>query len=134
MIIYTSGTTGTPKGVVHTHGSLEAMMTSMEEAWQWTDQDQILNILPLHHVHGIMNVLNTALWCGAQCHMIPKYDNRKVWDILLDDKDGIDLTLFMAVPSVYKKLIDYHDECDILNGKRWVEYKDEKKLKAAKLK
>jgi len=66
--------------------------------------------------------------------MIPKYDNRKVWDILLDDKDGIDLTLFMAVPSVYKKLIDYHDECDILNGKRWVEYKDEKKLKAAKLK
>jgi len=24
MIIYTSGTTGNPKGVVHTHGSLEA--------------------------------------------------------------------------------------------------------------
>ena len=41
--------------------------------------------------------------------MIPKYDNRKVWDILLDDHDGIDLTVFMAVPTIYKKMIDYYD-------------------------
>jgi long-subunit acyl-CoA synthetase (AMP-forming) len=26
MLIYTSGTTGNPKGAIHTHGSLEAMM------------------------------------------------------------------------------------------------------------
>jgi malonyl-CoA/methylmalonyl-CoA synthetase len=65
MIVYTSGTTGNPKGVVHTHGSLEAMMIQMEETWGWTKDDHIMNVLPLHHVHGIMNVLNTSLWSGA---------------------------------------------------------------------
>ena len=65
MIIYTSGTTGNPKGVVHTHGSLQSMMISMEEAWGWNQNDHIANILPLHHVHGIMNVMNTSLWSGA---------------------------------------------------------------------
>lgn len=113
MIIYTSGTTGNPKGVVHTHGSLEAMMKSMEECWQWSEEDHIVNVLPLHHVHGIMNVMNTALWSGAQCTMIPKYDNRKVWEILLDDKDGLDPTLLMAVPTIYKKMIDYYDQNDM---------------------
>ena len=109
MLTYTSGTTGNPKGAVHTHGSLEAMMTSMTEAWQWTEHDHICNTLPLHHVHGIMNVLNTALWSGAHCTMIPKFDNRTVWDILLDDEDGIDFTLFMAVPTIYNKLIEYYE-------------------------
>lgn len=33
MIIYTSGTTGSPKGVVHTHGGLEAYMQYMQESW-----------------------------------------------------------------------------------------------------
>ena len=42
--------------------------------------------------------------------MIPKYDSRKVWDILLDDKNAIDLTLLMAVPTIYKKMIDYYDQ------------------------
>ena len=110
MIVYTSGTTGQPKGVVHTHGSLEAMLVSMEEAWQWTKEDHIFNTLPLHHIHGIMNILNTSLWSGAQCTMIPKLDDRSIWDILLDDEDGLDFTLFMAVPTVYNKLIDHYDQ------------------------
>ena len=112
MIIYTSGTTGKPKGTVHTHGSIEAMCEAMQTTWGWTENDHILNILPLHHVHGIMNIMNTSLWSGAQCTFQPKFNAEEVWKALLYEgpQDEDKLNLFMAVPTVYNKLIEYYDK------------------------
>ena len=56
LIIYTSGTTGKPKGAVHLHRNLLAQIQCLVDAWEWNDQDKILNALPLHHVHGLVNV------------------------------------------------------------------------------
>jgi len=58
MIIYTSGTTGKPKGVVTTHQNIEAQILSLVTSWHWNKEDHILNVLPLHHVHGIINILS----------------------------------------------------------------------------
>ena len=66
-MIYTSGTTGRPKGAVHTHGSLAAMVDGMVEAWGWTAQDRTVLVLPLNHVHGLVNVTLTPLAVGACC-------------------------------------------------------------------
>ena len=101
LILYTSGTTGKPKGVVTTHEHIQSQVTSLITAWEWTSNDRILNILPLHHIHGIINVLTCALWAGAQCHIFSKFDAQIVWDRICDG----DLTLFMAVPTIYVKLI-----------------------------
>ncbi len=102
MILYTSGTTGKPKGVVTTHDNIAAQITSLVEAWGWTGQDRTLEVLPLHHIHGIVNVIACALWAGAVCEILPAFDARKVWDRIARG----DLTLFMAVPTIYVKLID----------------------------
>ncbi len=101
LMLYTSGTTGKPKGVVTTHSQITAQVTSLVSAWQWTSTDKILHVLPLHHIHGIVNVLTCALWVGAQCHMMPKFDPLGVWHRFAVG----DLTLFMAVPTIYRKLI-----------------------------
>lgn len=74
MIVYTSGTTGKPKGVLMTHGNLYSMMADMIEAWKWTPDDVILHVLPLHHVHGIVNALLTPLLCGATCIILPSFE------------------------------------------------------------
>jgi malonyl-CoA/methylmalonyl-CoA synthetase len=101
LILYTSGTTGKPKGVVTTHKNIQAQVSSLIIAWEWTSSERILHILPLHHIHGIVNVLTCALWAGAECHILSKFDAETVWNRICDG----DLTLFMAVPTIYVKLI-----------------------------
>ena len=101
MILYTSGTTSRPKGVVTTHANITAQITSLIEAWEWSLDDRIVLCLPLHHVHGIINVVSCALWAGAACEMLPRFDANAVWESIA----GGDSTLFMAVPTIYVKLI-----------------------------
>ena len=108
-VLYTSGTTSKPKGVVATHANVEAQVTSLVEAWEWTQEDHILNALPLHHVHGIINALACALWVGATCEILPRFDADEAWDRLAEG----DLTLYMAVPTSYKALIRaWHDAAE----------------------
>ncbi|MCB0224640.1 MAG: acyl-CoA synthetase, partial [Anaerolineae bacterium] len=59
------------------------------------------HVLPLHHTHGIINVLTCALWSGAICQMLPGFKADEVWQCFIDS----DLTLFMAVPTIYNRLI-----------------------------
>lgn len=101
MILYTSGTTGRPKGVVSTHGNLTAQIETLTTAWGWVAEDRILHVLPLHHTHGIVNALLCALWCGATCEMMPRFDPAAAWERLSSGE----VTLFMAVPTIYVKLI-----------------------------
>ena len=101
MILYTSGTSSRPKGVVTTLANITAQIKSLVEAWEWSANDRIVLCLPLHHVHGIINVVCCALWAGATCRMLPRFDANAVWDSIA----GESLTLFMAVPTIYVKLI-----------------------------
>ena len=102
LIIYTSGTTGKPKGVVTTHGNVAAQVDSLLEAWEWTCDDRALLVLPLHHVHGTINVLGCAIAAGGACEMLPQFDAEAAWERLASGE----ITVFSAVPTIYRRLID----------------------------
>ena len=106
MIIYTSGTTNKPKGVVFSHRTIQAQVSSLVEAWGWTEDDHILGILPLHHIHGIINVVTCALWSGAVCEILGAFTAESAWKSIVERP----LTLFMAVPTIYSRMIDYWEE------------------------
>jgi malonyl-CoA/methylmalonyl-CoA synthetase len=102
LIVYTSGTTGRPKGVVTSHAILAAQIAALVEAWGWTNRDRALLALPLHHVHGIVNVVGSALWAGATAELLPRFDAEEVWARL----GSGDVTVFTAVPTIYHRLIE----------------------------
>ena len=101
MILYTSGTTSKPKGVVTTHANIQAQIESLVTAWEWSAADHIPLFLPLHHIHGIINVTCCALWSGATIEPFAKFDAAMIFDRVRADA----YTLFMAVPTIYVKLI-----------------------------
>ena len=89
----------------------------MIDTWAWTLEDVILHVLPLHHIHGVVNCLLCPLSIGATVKMLPKFDAEEVWNLLL--AEGIDqasnkkhkrVNVFMAVPTIYVKLIQKYDE------------------------
>lgn len=101
MILYTSGTTNLPKGVLTTHGNIEAQISTLAKAWHWSSDDYTVGILPLHHVHGIINVLSCALWSGATIQFLHPFNAEEVFEVFEEQK----VTVFMAVPTIYFKLI-----------------------------
>ncbi|KAL1956113.1 hypothetical protein VTO42DRAFT_7632 [Malbranchea cinnamomea] len=104
LMIYTSGTTSNPKGCVTTHKNITFQSQCLITAWKYTSSDHLIHVLPLHHIHGIINGLTASLLSGATVEMYPKFDPAVVWDRWCDKGSS---TMFMAVPTVYSRLIDY---------------------------
>ena len=106
MILYTSGTTSRPKGVVTTHANIQAQVESLVAAWEWAPTDRIPSFLPLHHIHGIINITGCALWAGATIEPSARFDAATILDRVRADA----YTVFMAVPTIYVKLVQALEE------------------------
>jgi len=68
-------------------------------------------------VHGIVNVLLCALWSGAACEMMSKFDAYLVWKKFVQNE----YSLFMAVPTIYSRLIRAWDEASPISKKEMSE-------------
>jgi malonyl-CoA/methylmalonyl-CoA synthetase len=100
LLLYTSGTTGAPKGVPLTHGALRANLAALHAAWGWSERDVLLHALPLFHVHGLVVALHGALFAGAACALLERFDAAAAVDEIARRR----ATLFMGVPTMYHRL------------------------------
>lgn len=105
MMLFTSGTTNKPKGVVSTHRTIAAQITTLIDAWAWNEDDAIPLFLPLHHIHGIINILSCGLWAGATVDLYAKFDMPAICDRVANKRYNV----FMAVPTIYVKLIQFFE-------------------------
>ncbi|KAJ2893658.1 uncharacterized protein MKZ38_008384 [Zalerion maritima] len=116
MMLYTSGTTNRPKGVLLPSRVLMAQCMSLMEAWQYTEEDHVLHVLPLHHIHGTVNALLTPLLAGSTVEFLFPFNADKAWRRFAapfqesngegaagNMKDKI--TFFTVVPTVYSRLL-----------------------------
>ncbi|KAB8261334.1 hypothetical protein BDV32DRAFT_137469 [Aspergillus pseudonomiae] len=106
LMIYTSGTTSSPKGCVTTHENITFQAECLIKAWKYAPSDHLIHVLPLHHVHGIINGLAASFLSGVTVEMHPKFDPQVIWSRWQDWGSS---TMFMAVPTIYSRLVDYFE-------------------------
>jgi malonyl-CoA/methylmalonyl-CoA synthetase len=91
IMLFTSGTTARPKGVMLSDATLSAQAQSLMEAWSYRPSDHLLHVLPLHHIHGIVNAILTPLLSGGCIEFMYPFDAGQVWRRLaapfLEDAD-----------------------------------------------
>ena len=107
LIIYTSGTTGKPKGAVLSQKNLVYDAANIIDIWEICETDVLCHALPLFHVHGLCFALHTALLAGAHVIMLAQFSAQEVINVLAKKDDVYTCTVFMAVPAMYGKLMDY---------------------------
>jgi malonyl-CoA/methylmalonyl-CoA synthetase len=107
LIIYTSGTTGKPKGAVLTQKNLVHDAKNIIHVWEISETDVLCHALPFFHVHGLCFALHTSLLAGAHVLMLDQFSPEGVIEVLLKKEGEYTCTVFMAVPSMYAKLMEY---------------------------
>ena len=107
IIIYTSGTTGKPKGAVLTHGNLVHDAKNIMTIWEIKDSDVLCHALPLFHVHGLCFALHTCLLAGSQVLLLDAFTPETVVNLLAGREGNPICSVFMAVPSMYARMMDF---------------------------
>src|SRR6478672_969747 len=74
MILYTSGTTGRPKGVLHTHNSIHALIRQIGEHWLVSDGDTFLVPSPIAHIGGSIYAFECPLLLGTTAVLMQHWD------------------------------------------------------------
>ena len=107
LIIYTSGTTGKPKGAILTQKNLIRDARNIIQIWEITESDILCHALPLFHVHGLCFALHTSLLAGAHVLLLDSFSPSQIINVLSKKEGPCACTVFMAVPAMYAKLIEY---------------------------
>lgn len=109
-IVFTSGTTSQPKGVEITHGALCSHLITLSREFGYTSASRILNILPLHHVDGLVQGPLAALWNGALVSRPTSFSINRIPQ-LLDRVYSERITHFISTPTMLALILRYGGDC-----------------------
>ncbi len=76
MLMYTSGTTGRPKGVLHSHNSLHALVTQLHEHWHADVGDAFFVPSPISHIGGSIYAFEMPWLFGTRAVLQDHWDAR----------------------------------------------------------
>lgn len=108
LVLATSGTSGRPKGVIHTHRSIEASARATSAALEVdADRDRWLACLPPAHIGGLSVILR-ALVTGTGLVVHKRFDSKAVTEAAAEGATLTSLvtrTLAQIDPSLFRRIL-----------------------------
>lgn len=98
----------TQKGVLIPQSALAAQASSLLEAWKYSPSDRVLHLLPLHHIHGVVNAIMTPLVAGSSIEFMYPFNPEQAWKRLaapFQSSPKPPITFLTAVPTIYNRLM-----------------------------
>jgi acyl-CoA synthetase (AMP-forming)/AMP-acid ligase II len=74
MVLYTSGTTGRPKGVLHSHNSIHALICQLREHWLVEPGDRFLVPSPIGHIGGSIYAFECPMLLGTTAVLMERWN------------------------------------------------------------
>ncbi len=86
MVMYTSGTTGRPKGVLHTHNSINALIRQIGAHWLVDPGDRWLVPSPISHIGGSIYAFEMPLLLGTTAILMEKWDPAEAIGLMIAER------------------------------------------------
>jgi len=115
LLVYTSGTTGAPKGVVLRQYNLLVNAMDIAHCNIITGNQRMMNVLPIHHVNGIVCTLMTPLYVGASVVVNRAYSSSHFWQRLAQER----VQVISVVPTLLQFSLDYADKQEAEGKSIW---------------
>lgn len=101
VLLYTSGTSGKPKGVMLTHGNIEANIAQIAAHVQFGPTDVMLGVLPQFHSFGLTVLTLLPAVLGFRTVFTARFVPGKIMGLIRQHKP----TVMIAIPSMYNALL-----------------------------
>ncbi len=117
IILHSGGTTGSPKSIVHSSYSFNALMTQAKILLKdVVPGDKIVGILPIFHGFGLGVVCHCAISKGVEILLLPQFDEKQYKRMIYKDKPAI----FMGVPTLLEGITKFNDDNLDLSYIKWI--------------
>ena len=101
VILYSGGTSGTPKGIMLSNLSFNALAYQAHEMCDPAKEgDSILCIMPIFHGFGLGVCIHTCLHIGMKCILVPTFKAKKLVELIRKTKPNF----LVGVPTLFEAL------------------------------
>ena len=102
VILHSGGTTGTPKGIMISNYSFNALaQQSGVNVIDVRPRDKIVTILPIFHGFGLGVCVHTPLCLKVETILMPEYDANRFYKIWKNDKPNV----ILGVPTLWEGMM-----------------------------